>query len=101
MFMRLILYIYMNQKCNVKCCGKLSNSFRVKNGDRQGVVSSGILFAVYMDYILTLLSRVNAKSFAKSAATKYVHLSLYAVNTSNNWIKYREQDLISNYNSYA
>ena len=35
LFMRLILYIYMNQKCNVKWCGKLSNRFRVKNDARQ------------------------------------------------------------------
>ena len=57
LFLRLILYIYMNQECNVKWCGKLSKSFRVKNGVRQGAVSSGILFAVYIDDILTLLRK--------------------------------------------
>ena len=54
-FLRLILFIYENQYCNVKWCGKYSASFTVKNGVRQGGVSSGIFFAVYIDKILLLL----------------------------------------------
>ena len=55
LFLRLLLYIYTNQECNVKWCGEYSESFLVKNGVRQGAVSSGILFAVYIDSLITLL----------------------------------------------
>ena len=57
LFLRLILFIYMNQECNVKWCGKNSYCFSVKNGVRQGAVSSGILFAIYIDDILGMLRR--------------------------------------------
>ena len=54
-YLRVIIHVYTNQECNVKWCGKLSDSFRVTNGVRQGAVSSGILFAVYIDDVLKLL----------------------------------------------
>ena len=57
LFLRLLMYIYVNQKCNVKWCSKVSNSFSVSNGVRQGAVSSGNLFAIYRDSILTLLQK--------------------------------------------
>ena len=52
LFLRLLLYIYMNQECDVKWCGEHSATFSVRNGVRQGAVSSGILFAVYIDSLL-------------------------------------------------
>jgi len=55
LFLRLVLYIYTNQECNVKWCGTYSQVFHVKNGVRQGAVSSGILFAVYIDEVLQRL----------------------------------------------
>ena len=55
LFLRVILYMYINQECNVKWSGEYSTSFSVKNGVRQGAVSSGILFAVYIDELITLL----------------------------------------------
>jgi len=55
LFLRLMLYIYVNQECNVKWCDKYSDTFSVKNGVRQGAVSSGILFAIYIDELLQLL----------------------------------------------
>ena len=55
LFLRLILFIYMNQKCNVKWSGKLSVSFNVQNRVRQGAVTSGIFFAVYIDKLLKIL----------------------------------------------
>ena len=54
-FLRLLLYIYTNQNCNVKWCGVYSQEFQVKNGVRQGAVSSGILFAIYIDNLLSEL----------------------------------------------
>jgi hypothetical protein len=54
-FLRLILFIYSNQQCDVKWCGKFSKRFTVSNGVRQGGVSSGIFFAVYIDKLLVIL----------------------------------------------
>ena len=54
-FLRLILFIYSNQQCDVKWCGKFSKRFTVSNGVRQGGVSSGIFFAVYIDKLLVNL----------------------------------------------
>ena len=56
-FLRLMLYIYMKQMCNVKWGDKYSDSFSVANGVRQGAVSSAILFAVYIDKLLDNLRR--------------------------------------------
>ena len=58
-FLRLILFIYRNQQCNVRWCGKYSKVFSVKNGVRQGRVSSGIFFAVYIDKLLVILREAN------------------------------------------
>ena len=56
-FLRLLLYIYRNQQCNVKWAGKYSQLFSVSNGVRQGAVSSAILFSVYIDELFSLLRR--------------------------------------------
>ena len=54
-FLRLMLYIYQNQMCNVKWSDQYSEMFTVSNGVRQGAVSSAILFAVYIDELLNVL----------------------------------------------
>ena len=54
-FLRLILFIYSNQQCDVRWCGKYSQRFSVKNGVRQGGVSSGTFFAIYIDKLLVIL----------------------------------------------
>ena len=54
-FLRLLLFIYQHQQCDVKWCGKFSQRFPVSNGVRQGGVSSGIFFAVYIDKLLGIL----------------------------------------------
>ena len=56
-FLRLMLFIYLRQKCRVKWCGAYSDHFRVSNGVRQGAVSSAVLFAVYIDELLSILKR--------------------------------------------
>ena len=56
-FLRLILFIYCNQQCNVKWSGEQSASFSVGNGVRQGGVSSGIFFALYIDGLLKILRK--------------------------------------------
>ena len=68
-FLRLVLYIYRNQLCNVKWCGESSRSFSVSNGVRQGAISSAILFAIYIDDLLQLLE--------KSKFGCYIHGEFY------------------------
>ena len=51
-FLRLLLFIYKNQNCDVKWNGKLSERFNVSNGVRQGAVSSPILFCIYVDQLI-------------------------------------------------
>ena len=57
LFLRLILFIYTNQQCDVKWNGQYSDNFSVTNGVRQGGVSSGIFFAIYIDKLLAILRR--------------------------------------------
>ena len=54
-FLRLMMYIYRHQKCEVRWAGVCSKEFSVSNGVRQGAVSSAILFAVYIDELLKIL----------------------------------------------
>ena len=54
-FLRLMFFIYTNQKCDVKWCQEFSQRFSVSNGVCQGAVSSAILFAVYIDKQISLL----------------------------------------------
>ena len=54
-FLRVLLYIYRNQQCDVKWGGRYSSRFLVKNGVRQGAVSSPLLFSVYIDDLFKLL----------------------------------------------
>ena len=46
LFLRLMLFIYRNQSCDVKWCGEFSQRFNVSNGVMQGAVSSAFLFSV-------------------------------------------------------
>ena len=57
MFLRFILFTYINLECNTEGCGKSSYCFPVKNGVRQGAVSYKILFAIYIDDILSMLHK--------------------------------------------
>ena len=54
-YLRLLMFIYRNQQCNVKWAGKYSYQFAVSNGVRQGAVSSAILFSIYIDELFVLL----------------------------------------------
>ena len=55
LFLRLL--IYCNQKCTVKWSGAKSSWFSVKNGVRQGGITSGIFFAIYIDELLSILRK--------------------------------------------
>ena len=58
-FLRLLMFIYRNQQCDVKWAGKYSFRFSVSNGVRQGAVSSAILFSVYIDELFVILRKAN------------------------------------------
>lgn len=51
-FLRVLLYIYVNQYCDVKWSSAFSHRFPVKNGVRQGAVSSPLLFSIYIDGLI-------------------------------------------------
>ena len=54
-FVRLLLFIYMNQFANVRWNGEYSSMFSVKNGVRQGAILSGILYCFYTNDLFSLL----------------------------------------------
>ena len=56
-FVRLLLFIYINQFANVRWNGSFSNLFSVKNGVRQGAIFSGILYCFYTNDLFTILRR--------------------------------------------
>ena len=49
-----IVYL-LNQKFNVRWGNAFTNTFNVKNGVRQGAVSSPVLFCIYIDKVIKLL----------------------------------------------
>ena len=55
--LRLIMFIYRNQYCDVRWNGKFSHRFPVSNGVRQGAVSSPIFFCNYVDQLIQELRR--------------------------------------------
>ena len=54
-FLRVLLFIYRNQQCNVKWNSSYSSLFPVRNCVRQGAVSSPILFSVYINDLIVIL----------------------------------------------
>ena len=54
-FLRVLLFVYTKQSCNVKWNGSDSEIFPVKNGVRQGAVSSPTLFSIYVNDLFKLL----------------------------------------------
>ena len=57
-FLRLLLFIYRFQSCDVRWNGKYSYRFPVSNGVRQGSVSSPLLWAVYCEKLILRLRRM-------------------------------------------
>ena len=58
-FLRFLIYTYVNQQCAVKWNGAISSNFSIANGVRQGAVISPVLFNVYMDQIFNILKESN------------------------------------------
>ena len=74
-FLRLILYIYLNQSCFIRWNSAESSSFKVKNGVRQGAILSPSLFCVYLD---TLLSSLRDSGMGCYLAGSYIGALGYA-----------------------
>ena len=56
-FLRVLLFIYCNQLCDVMWNSSYSSRFKVSNGVRQGAVSSPLLFSIYIDGLISLLRK--------------------------------------------
>ena len=54
-FLRLLLFIYIYQYCDVRWNGSFSHRFPVTNGVRQGAVSSPLFFSIYVDRLIKML----------------------------------------------
>ena len=54
-FLRVLIYVYRNQECNVKWNSSYSESFPVRNGVRQGAISSPLFFSLYINDLLIIL----------------------------------------------
>ena len=55
LFLRVLLHIYRYQQCNVKWGQNYSQRFSVRNGVRQGAISSPVLFSVYINGLIAKL----------------------------------------------
>ena len=56
LFRRFLMSTYCNQQMRVKWNGTISNTFSTSNGVKQGGVHSPILFTVYINELILLLS---------------------------------------------
>ena len=56
-FLRLLMYIYINQTAAVRWNSKVSDKFRMTNGVRQGAVTSAILYCFYCEELFSELKR--------------------------------------------
>ena len=54
-FIRLLLYMYLNQSANVRWNGELSKHFTITNGVKQGMVLSALLYCLYCSQLMVNL----------------------------------------------
>ena len=54
-FVRLLIFIYINQFANVRWNGTLSGTFWMTNGVRQGAILSAIFYCIYMNDLFKIL----------------------------------------------
>ena len=57
-FLRLLIHIYVHQRCDVRWNNRFSTRFPVTNGCRQGAIMSGIFFCIYSDRLIKRLRQV-------------------------------------------
>ena len=73
--LRVLLFIYVNQSCDVLWNGKYSERFSVTNGVRQGAVSSCFLFCIYLDI---LIKKLRHSGVGCHIAGKFMAVFIYA-----------------------
>ena len=73
--LRLIMFVYRNQYCDVRWNGKFSHRFPVSNGVRQGAVSSPILFCIYVNQ---LILELRTSSIGCRIGGQYLGVAVYA-----------------------
>ena len=56
-FIRLLIFIYINQFANIRWNHELSESFSMTNGVRQGAILSGFAYCFYMNDLFKLLRK--------------------------------------------
>ena len=74
-YLRLLIFIYKEQRCDVRWNDKFSSRFSVTNGVRQGSVVSPILFSVYID---KLIKRLREMSIGCTISGVYYGILVYA-----------------------
>ena len=75
LFLRLIMIMYLNQFAQVRWNGRLSDTFRLKNGCKQGAVLSGILYNFYVN---SLFQRLRERKNGCWLGLHYVGMVGYA-----------------------
>ena len=78
---KLLLYMYTNQNCDVQWDGAHSNIFRIFNGVKQGSVISPLLFTLYIDSLfLVYFFSFYEKKYLLSYTTSVVRPSVVCGN---------------------
>ena len=78
---KLLLYMYTNQNCDVQWDGAHSNIFRIFNGVKQGSVISPLLFTLYIDSLfLVYFFSFYEKKYLLSYTTSVVRSSVVCGN---------------------
>ena len=54
-FIRLLIFMYMNQSANVRWNGDISKQFSISNGVKQGMVLSALLYCIYCSQLMVRL----------------------------------------------
>ena len=54
-YTRVLLFIYVNQKANIRWNNKVTGFFKIRNGVRQGAILSGILYCFYTTKLVEAL----------------------------------------------
>ena len=75
LFLRLIMIMYLNQFAQVRWNGRLSDTFKLKNGCKQGAVLSGLLYNFYVN---SLFQRLRERKDGCWVGLKYVGMVGYA-----------------------